>query len=568
MKPPASGAPVNINPPALDNIQLLLQRKAELAKNKAKYTLTETDAKLLTTHSSEVTFEDGQMIAQEGHDVHNVYRIVSGQVAASRNGVQFKDLKGKGNFLADQLLLFSAPVFTVKVTVHAVGHVVLQQLNLPFVKQLFEIDTLLKAKVMRFLVSKYSFLFEFLLDNIDSPLMRPISSPSPSLSSLSSSSSSSSIASNLDLESSVSSVSSDSFTSSSSLSNSNNSNSNSNSNSVPSSPAFSPYNSTNNNKSKRSDRNREQAYKVYPLVANRGNGVQTLQLKSKKMTVVYKSFGFSFKTTIEYSKILHFTKVGENVATIVYQPHKVANVFFKNYYDREEFFGIVNSLTSHSPSLDVSKRNSGQLLSVPHNPDTESYDEVPLCGGADKGGDDEPCKALLTKLQFKKGDHIFEEGDLFQRVYMLTKGYCEIILRGKKICTMEEGDIYGVGTILHLRSSPVTLVAGVDSELLVVPAYKLNALIDSDTDRAAQIYRDAAIALDKKISQAMGFMPNYKRMLREKQESDLKILGDGQLTNSNSEFETEETITETETEETEDTEDLEKDSELTEGVTE
>lgn len=38
-------------------------------------------------------------------------------------------------------------------------------------------------------------------------------------------------------------------------------------------------------------------YIAYPLAA-RGGGIQTLQLKSKKLTVVAKSFGFSFKVLI------------------------------------------------------------------------------------------------------------------------------------------------------------------------------------------------------------------------------------------------------------------------------
>lgn len=67
----------------------------------------------------------------------------------------------------------------------------------------------------------------------------------------------------------------------------------------------------------------------------------------------------------------------------------------------------------------------------------------------------------------------------------------------------------------------MTLRAAAESvELMVVPAYKLNALIDTDAARAAVIYREAARALDRKISQAMGYLPNYKRILRERKESE------------------------------------------------
>lgn len=68
---------------------------------------------------------------------------------------------------------------------------------------------------------------------------------------------------------------------------------------------------------------------------------------------------------------------------------------------------------------------------------------MPLCGGQ-KG---ECCESIMNAQVFKKGEIIFEEGDLFQRVYTLTKGHCDIYQKGRKICTMEEGDIFGYFTI-------------------------------------------------------------------------------------------------------------------------
>lgn len=560
MKLPATAA-ASANAQPLDNIQLLLQRKAELTKNKAKFTLTETDAQLLTTHSSEIHFEDGQLIMQELQNVDNVFRIKSGKVSVSKNGLKLNTV-GKGWLIADQNLMYTRPGFIIKITLHAVGPVVIQQLNLPFVKQLFEVDNILQARVMRHLVSKYSLMFEHVINNIDSPHLRDSSVPSsPSLSLSSSSSASSSSVSSSSASSSASSSRSISPSTSISdlspdaaklltaeIAHTSDLSQSSDFDSVPSSPSSSSItfksspsvssisssssvesstpvptscmtDSNRPNPSKRdSNRFRKQAYKSYPLV-NRGGGVQTMQLKSDKLTVVAKSFGFSFKTTIEFSKILNLTKIGENAATIVYQPRKVANVFFKHYNDREEFFGIVNSLTTHSSlSPEGTRRNSGKVLSAPPNPDVEPYEEVLLCGGKSKGS----CAGLQTALAFKKGETIIEEGDLFQRVYTLTKGFAEVTIKGKRVCTMEEGDIFGMGSLLHLRPVQVTIKAGTDNtELLMVPAFKLNALIETDSARAAQIYRNAAIALDHKISQASGYLPNYKRMIREKREQEL-----------------------------------------------
>jgi hypothetical protein len=63
---------------------------------------------------------------------------------------------------------------------------------------------------------------------------------------------------------------------------------------------------------------------------------------------------------------------------------------------------------------------------------------VHLCGGYEH-----LCKTQQTLLTLKKGDKVFEEGDLFQRVYTMVQGYCDIYQKGKPVCTMEEGDVFG-----------------------------------------------------------------------------------------------------------------------------
>ena len=68
---------------------MLLQRKADLAKHKAKTTLTEADASLLLTHSTEVHVAEGDPIFQESVPIVAAYRIKSGKVALSRHGHQF-----------------------------------------------------------------------------------------------------------------------------------------------------------------------------------------------------------------------------------------------------------------------------------------------------------------------------------------------------------------------------------------------------------------------------------------------------------------------------------------------
>jgi CRP-like cAMP-binding protein len=86
----------------LDNLQDLLKRKREIEKNKSKYHLTEADCSLILTNANEYSFKDGQVIMEEGHENSSVYRIKSGVVSLSKNGVVFCELS-QGWFIGETL---------------------------------------------------------------------------------------------------------------------------------------------------------------------------------------------------------------------------------------------------------------------------------------------------------------------------------------------------------------------------------------------------------------------------------------------------------------------------------
>ena len=72
--------------PSHYNLDLKQIDRAELAKTKAKFTLTEKDGSLLVTHATELHFADGQVIVEGGHDISNVYRVKSGKITIIKNG--------------------------------------------------------------------------------------------------------------------------------------------------------------------------------------------------------------------------------------------------------------------------------------------------------------------------------------------------------------------------------------------------------------------------------------------------------------------------------------------------
>jgi hypothetical protein len=52
-------------------------------------------------------------------------------------------------------------------------------------------------------------------------------------------------------------------------------------------------------------------------------------------------------------------------------------------------------------------------------------------------------QAIQTRTEYKKGDKVFEEGDLFQRVYILGCGTYHLISGGKIHRIAGEGEIIG-----------------------------------------------------------------------------------------------------------------------------
>jgi CRP-like cAMP-binding protein len=118
--------------------------------------------------------------------------------------------------------------------------------------------------------------------------------------------------------------------------------------------------------------------------------------------------------------------------------------------------------------------------------------------------DKEVIRALSTRMELRKGDVLLEEGDLFQRIYTITKGSFEAYRGDRLISTMKEGEVIGEASLLHLRPIPVTIkVASETATVLVIPAHKLNELINSNPVIAVRVYKKIAGLVESKIESAL-----------------------------------------------------------------
>ena len=85
LSPPAPASPT-------DTLQDLLQRRAEVGKNRLLFHLTEADCTLICTNATELKYTEGQVVATEGAVIQAVYRIKSGNISLMKGGIKLYDL--------------------------------------------------------------------------------------------------------------------------------------------------------------------------------------------------------------------------------------------------------------------------------------------------------------------------------------------------------------------------------------------------------------------------------------------------------------------------------------------
>lgn len=90
--PPPPLAPLSPASSA-DTLHDLISRRKDAEKNKLKYHLTEKDCQLICTNAVDHMFVDGDVIAEAGQGIKNVYRLKAGRVTIVKAGVRLYDLQ-------------------------------------------------------------------------------------------------------------------------------------------------------------------------------------------------------------------------------------------------------------------------------------------------------------------------------------------------------------------------------------------------------------------------------------------------------------------------------------------
>lgn len=63
--------------------------------------------------------------------------------------------------------------------------------------------------------------------------------------------------------------------------------------------------------------------------------------------------------------------------------------------------------------------------------------------GKEAERDRDLVRNLADKIILKKGDVLLAEGDLYQRLYSLTQGTCDVCVDGRRVSVIPEGLVFG-----------------------------------------------------------------------------------------------------------------------------
>ncbi len=103
-----------------------------------------------------------------------------------------------------------------------------------------------------------------------------------------------------------------------------------------------------------------------------------------------------------------------------------------------------------------------------------------------------------TKLLLIDGETLFNQGDTGNTAYMIVHGVMDVMVDGKKVGTMRDGEVFGeMALILNQRRS-ASIISNQPTELISISKENLDELIDSGSDKAKKIIIELCEELAKR----------------------------------------------------------------------
>ena len=103
-----------------------------------------------------------------------------------------------------------------------------------------------------------------------------------------------------------------------------------------------------------------------------------------------------------------------------------------------------------------------------------------------------------TKVLMLEDETLFSQGDEGNKAYMIVHGSLNVIVDGKKVGTMSNGEVFGEMALLLNQNRSATIVANRATELVSISKENLDDLIESGSAKAKKIIMELCQELAKR----------------------------------------------------------------------
>ncbi len=109
-------------------------------------------------------------------------------------------------------------------------------------------------------------------------------------------------------------------------------------------------------------------------------------------------------------------------------------------------------------------------------------------------------KRLGNHDEFKAGDTIFKKGDPGETMFAIVSGKVDIVLDGKVVDQLEEGDIFGEMALIDNQERSADAIAKSDCSIVTIDEKRFLYMTDNSPQFALQVMRIVATRLRDRMA--------------------------------------------------------------------
>ena len=126
-----------------------------------------------------------------------------------------------------------------------------------------------------------------------------------------------------------------------------------------------------------------------------------------------------------------------------------------------------------------------------------------------------------TKVLMLEGETLFNQGDKGNKAYMIVQGALDVVVDGKKVGYMKDGEVFGEMSLILKENRSATIISNQSTELISISKENLDELINSGSKATQKVIKDLCEELAKRTE--------FQKVLYSHKEIDEIIASENQI---------------------------------------